>query len=159
MMIKQISTSMANEIMAMKVSKEMHMELLEITDEILVEQLANIVKKISEEIYNRLLLEKNRFAVHKEMMEITNFKFQNEFISLELLFDHCFQRDILDGTVSIEEQEFMYEQQKYFGKMNLKMEMDQKRLPTVTVKEYDNFLKDYSEKCRAKLTFPKIIVP
>ena len=63
------------------------------------------------------------------MVEITNLKFDNEFISLELFFDHCFQRDILNGTVSIEEEEFMYEQQKIFRKMNMKMEMGQKLLP------------------------------
>ena len=153
-MIKQISTDIAQEIMDMKLSKEMHMEFLKITDEILVEQLANIVKKISEEIYNRILLEKDWDAVHLEMKEIVDLKRQNAIISLELLFDHCFQRDILEGTVSIEEKKFMFEQQKFFREMDLKM--DQKRQPTVTVQEFYNFIRDYFKKNEVELS--KVII-
>jgi hypothetical protein len=153
-MIKQISTDIAQEIMDMKLSKEMHMEFLKITDEILVEQLANIVKKISEEIYNRILLEKDWDAVHLEMKEIADLKRQNAIISLELLFDHCFQRDILEGTVSIEEKKFMFEQQKFFREMDLKM--DQKRPPTVTVQEFYNFIRDYFKKNEVELS--KVII-
>jgi hypothetical protein len=139
MMVKYISNNIASEIIAKKISKEMHIEYIKGTNKILVEQLENMVKKISEEIFNRILVEKNWAKTYLEMLQIINFEDEKKLISLELLFDHCFQSDIMEGTVSIEETEFVSAEQKYFDTMDVELHETLK----YGIKHYDNFL-DYS---------------
>ena len=141
-MVKYISNNLASEIIAQKLSKEIHIEYIKGTNEILEEQLENMATKISEEIFNRILVETNWAETYLEMLHIINFEDEKKLISLELLFDHCFQNDIMEGTVSTEEREFVYAEQKYFEIMDIELHETLK----YGIKFYDDFLNDSLEK-------------
>ena len=51
--------------------------------------------------------------MYHELLQIVNFEQKDKLIGLELLFDHCLQRDIVDGSMSIEKKDFFYEEQKF----------------------------------------------
>jgi len=149
LMIANISFKMASKIIALNELKDTHTELLEKPNEMLVDQ-ANLVKKMSEEIFNRILVDKNWKETCREILQIITFEHDRKIIGIELLFDHCFQRDILDGTVSIEEEEFVRENSKFFNIMDAKP--DKHRLPSS--EDYDAFLNNFFEKCIAKVRTP-----
>ncbi len=146
LMIENISFKMASEVMALNMPKEMHLELLKRPNDMLVEQ-ANLVKKISEEILNRILVDENWKETYREILQIITFEQNRKIISIELLFDHCFQSDILDGTASTEEKEFVQENSKFFNIMNEKSD----KYWSPLAEDYDVFLDHFFEKCIAKV--------
>ena len=103
--VEDLSNSVAYSIISSKMSKELSTKLQTRPTYILGEQLKIIKDKLSNEIFNRILGEKKWIEKTDEMMQIVKLKWRTELISMELLFDHSFQRDILEGTVSIEEKE------------------------------------------------------
>lgn len=74
MMVKHISNNLASEIITHKISKEMHIEYIKGTNEVLVKQLENMVKKISGEIFNRILVETDWAKTYLEMLQIIHFE-------------------------------------------------------------------------------------
>lgn len=153
-MVKYISIKIASEIITQKMSKEMNTELVKKNNEILVKQLTNVVKKMSEEIFDEILVKENWIEMYHGLLQIVNFEQKDKLIGLELLFDHCLQRDIVDGNMSSESKKLFYEEQEFF--YILKVAMD-KNLPH-GLKYYDedcdNFLNYYFEKCKAKKGIP-----
>jgi hypothetical protein len=124
LLLGHISFKIAFEIISMKISKETDIEFKEIRteivtiiDEVLGNQLVNIIKKMSNHIYKKLSLGKNWKETYIEMLQIIRFVKKREIICLELLFDHCFQRDIIDGTVSIEGKKFVHANHNFVASM------------------------------------------
>ncbi len=143
--ILELSSKIALETIALKISKDMNIDYKKVLlesgeriDEILDNQLANIIDQMSEEFFNRMVLDENWKDTLFELLAIAKSEKRIEMALLELLFDHCFQRDIIDGNASVKEKEFMYENYEFLSK-------------STTVKDYDNFLKDYFKKCRAEM--------
>jgi len=149
-MLSEISNGMSCEIIDQKMFKEMHIELLKIPKEILAEQLAKVLEKMSEEIFNRIAVEENWKEHYHELLQLIACKQKNHLLSLDIIFDHCLQRDIVEGTVSPEEKEFVYEEEKVFDRVVA--ELDKNLIPAVKV--YDNFLIEYFEKCKEKVRIP-----
>ena len=143
--ILELSSKIALVKIALKISKDMNIDYKKVLlesgeriDEILDNQLANIIDQMSEEFFNRMVLDENWKDTLFELLAIAKSEKRIEMALLELLFDHCFQRDIIDGNASVKEKEFMYENYEFLSK-------------STTVKDYDNFLKDYFKKCRAEM--------
>ena len=61
---------------------------------------------IAEDIFNKIVEEDPQELYHK-MVEINNHKLKIQYNSPFIIFDHCFEDDILNNTVSQEEKEFM----------------------------------------------------
>jgi hypothetical protein len=148
--VKDLSNSVAYSIISSKMSKELCTKLWTRTTYILAEQLKSLKDKLSKEIFNRILGEKKWIEKTDEMMQIVKLKWRTELISMELLFDHSFQRDILEGTVSIEEKEFVREGHTFLELLF----SEQDENSSSNLKAYENFLNDYYEKCRAKMGIP-----
>ena len=91
-MVRYISIKIASEIITQKMSKEMDRKIIKKNNEVLVEQLAGIVKIMSEEIFDRILAQENWIEIYHELLQIVNFEQKDKLIGLELLFDHCLQR-------------------------------------------------------------------
>jgi hypothetical protein len=92
--------------------------------------------------------------MYHELLQIVNFEQKDKLIGLELLFDHCLQRDIVDGSMSIEKKDFFYEEQKFFNILKVAMEKNLMHGLKDYDEECDNFLTYYFEKCRAKIGIP-----
>jgi hypothetical protein len=145
-MIKEISTRMSCEIIGQKMFKELRLELLETPTKTLVEQLANMLAKMSEKIFNRILVKENWEEIYHEILQIISVKNINQLIGLEIIFDHYFQRDIVDDTVSTVEKKFVLEERKYLERVITEMD---KNLTSAVI-DYNNFLNDFFEKYRDK---------
>jgi hypothetical protein len=145
-MIKEISNRMSCEIIGQKMFKEMRLELLETPNKTLVEQVANMLAKMSEKIFNRILVKENWEEMYHEILHIISVKHINQLIGLEIIFDHCVQRDIVDDTISTVETKFVLEERKYLERVIA--EMDKNLTPAVIY--YNNFLNDFFEKYRDK---------
>ncbi len=150
MIAQALSNIMAYSIISSKMSKELYIKLRTRPTYILAEQLKIIKDKLSDEIFNRILGEKNWVEKTDEMMQIMKLKWRTELIYMELLFDHSFQIDILEGTVSIEEKEFVREDHKFLELLL----SEQDNNSSSNLEAYENFLNDYYEKCRAKIGIP-----
>jgi hypothetical protein len=148
--VEDLSNSVAYKILSSKMSKELYTKLRTRPTYILGEQLKIIKDKLSNEIFNRILGEKKWIEKTDEMMQIIKLKWRTELIFMELLFDHSFQRDILEGTVSIEEKEFVREDHKFLELLF----SEQDKNSSSNLKAYENFLNDYYEKCIAKIGIP-----
>ena len=124
----------------------MRLELLETPNKILVEQLVNMLAKMSEKIFNRILVKENWEEIYHEILQIISVKHINQLIGLEIIFDHCVQRDIVDDTVSTVEKKIVFKERKYLERVIT--ELDKNLTPSVI--DYNNFLNDFFEKYRDK---------
>jgi hypothetical protein len=95
--VKEISIKISAEIFQ-KALEETHLEFLKISEEIL--------NKMSKEIYKRIVSENLEEMCNK----ISELKFYQDLInslSPRIIFEHFFHRDIIEGTVSSEEKDFV----------------------------------------------------
>jgi len=79
----------------------------EIADEKNLKRMAlKLASDITDDIFNKIIEEDPQGLYHK-MVEINNYQRKIQYNSPFILFDHCFEDDILNDTVSDEEKEFI----------------------------------------------------
>jgi hypothetical protein len=88
--------------------------------------------------------------MYHELLQIVNFEQKDKLIGIELLFDHCLQRDIVDGSMSIERKDFFYEEQKFFNILKIAMEKNLTHGLKDYDEERDNFLNIISKNVEQK---------
>lgn len=117
---------------------------------------------IKDDIFNRLIEEDPRELYHK-MTEINNHKLKVKYNSPFIIFDHCFEDDILNDTASPEEKEFIKKQKSSVQKDNqgiisydewyirskLDTSGDENMMsePTAYAELYNEYLKKYMIPC------------
>jgi hypothetical protein len=72
---------------------------------------------IKDDIFNKLVEDDPQGLYHK-MMEINNHKLKIQYNSPFIIFDHCFEDDILNDTASPEEKKFIKRQKRSVQKDN-----------------------------------------
>ncbi len=93
-----------------------------------------MTKKLSENIFNRalLLLEKYWEMQLFDILHIPYLDNLKKVRNFTMLFDHCFEDDILEGSVSSEEIEFVKAGQKFYERLHI----DDQNLSEGYVPEY-----------------------
>ena len=145
--VKALSNSVARDIVLSKMSKELCTKLQTRPTLILMGQLQSIMNKLSNKIFNKIVGDKKWMEETDKLMQTVKIEWQTELLVMNLLFEHNFERDIYERTVSIEEKEFMQEDRKLsemlFSKKDKKTQSD--------FEVYKNFINDYYEKYIAKM--------
>ena len=79
----------------------------DITDKKKLKILAlKLLYDIKDDIFNKIIEEDPKGLYHK-MVEIKNYQLKIQYNNPFIFFDHCFEDDILNDTVSPEEKEFI----------------------------------------------------
>jgi hypothetical protein len=98
-LVKLLSLRIAHEIF--------RTSLQEISDEMNLKRIAlKLVSDITDDMFNKMVEEDPQGLYHK-MVRINNHQREIQYNGPFILFDHCFEDDILNETVSPEENEFM----------------------------------------------------
>jgi len=134
--------------LSMKVSHEIFSKrLAELSEESLQNQ--EVLNKMSDEIFEKLM-EKNPIDLPMKICEIIDTRFQKMSTIFDKIFDHFYQRDVMDGSDSDEEQKFVSEMNKI---TSFKIS-EIKRVEDIDEK-IDHFYEDYYEKCRKNGNYMK----
>jgi len=143
--IKELSIKISNEIIP-KMMKQIHKKSPEMPNEELNKMPQNILNKTSEEIFEKIM-EGLPEILSDKIIRIKNYHDINTGVTSDLIFNHCFQRDVMDGTSSPEEREFVH-------KINELISIHKEKDPTTGLKELDKLYSDYFEKCQEKIISP-----
>lgn len=133
--IKELSMKISHEILSKR--------LKEIPKESLQKQ--EVSDKTSDEIFEKLMEEFPVDLPDKIYAIIVN-QYQYTSIILDQIFDHFYQRDVIDGSDNYEEQKFMSKINEITSFSMLKIERWEDK-----VKKLDRLYEDYYEKCRKKM--------
>jgi len=133
--IKELSMKISHEILSKR--------LKEIPKESLQNQ--EVSNKMSNEIFEKLMEEFPVDLPDKIYTIIVN-QYQYTSIVLDQIFDHFYQRDVIDGSDSHEEREFVSKISEITS-----INMEKIELWTNKVKKLDHLYDDYYEKCRKKM--------
>ncbi|MGA9188120.1 MAG: hypothetical protein WB014_06065 [Methanosarcina sp.] len=142
--IRELSMKISHEILSKK-SKEHSEESIQ-NQEILNKISDEIFKKLLEEVPIDLPFKANlpyKVDLPYKLYIIILNQYQNTSSIFDKIFYHFYQRDVIDGNNSHEEQEFVSEMNKLTA-LNITMKLD----PWKKVEELDNLYNDYYEKCR-----------
>ena len=117
---------------------------------------------IAQDIFNKIIEEGTQGLYHK-MVEIDNHQRKIQYDSPFIIFEHCFEDDILNDTVSDEEKEFMKRKKgsvkkdnegiisydEWYIKSKLNASDDREAMSECTVYDdlYDEYLKKYMIPC------------
>ncbi len=142
--IKELSIKISNEIIP-KMMKQIHEKSPEMLNEELHKMPQEILNKTSEEIFKKIMERLPEILSDK----IIRIKYYHEIntVTSDLIFNHCFQRDVMDGTSSPEEREFVH-------KINELISIHKEKDPTTGLKELDKLYSNYFEKCQEKIISP-----
>ena len=143
--IKELSIKISNEIIP-KMMKQIHKKSPEMPNEELNKMPQDILNKTSEEIFEKIM-EGLPEILSDKIIRIKYYHEINTGVTSDLIFNHCFQRDIMDGTPSSEEREFVH-------KMNELIPIYKEKDPITGLKELDKLYSDYFEKCQEKIISP-----
>ena len=143
--IKELSIKISNEIIP-KMMKQIHKKSPEMPNEELNKMPQNILNKTSEEIFKKIM-EGLPEILSDKIIRIKYYHEINTGVTSDLIFNHCFQRDVMDGTSSPEEREFVH-------KINELISIHKEKDPTTGLKELDKLYSDYFEKCQEKIISP-----
>lgn len=143
--IKELSIKILNEIIP-KMIKEMNEKSPEMPNEELNKMHQEILNKTSEEIFEKIM-EGLPEILSDKIIRIKNYHDINTGVTSDLIFNHCFQRDVMDGTSSPEEREFVH-------KINELISIHKEKDPTTGLKELDKLYSDYFEECQEKIISP-----
>jgi hypothetical protein len=96
------------QLLSLRISHEIfRTSFQEIADEKNLKKVAlKLAFDIKDDIFNKITEENPKGLYHK-MMEINNHKLKIQYNNSFIIFDHCFEDDILNDTVSPEEKEFI----------------------------------------------------
>ncbi|MGA9187549.1 MAG: hypothetical protein WB014_03060 [Methanosarcina sp.] len=133
--IKELSMKISHEILSKR--------LKEIPKESLQNQ--EVSNKMSDEIFEKLMEEFPVDLPDKIYAIIVN-QYQYTSIVLNQIFDHFYQRDVIDGSDSHEEHKFVFEISEITAISMLNLEHW-----GVKVEKLDHLYEDYYEKCRKKM--------
>ncbi len=125
--------------------KQIHEKSPEMLNEELHKMPQEILNKTSEEIFKKIMERLPEILSDK----IIRIKYYHEIntVTSDLIFNHCFQRDVMDGTSSPEEREFVH-------KINELISIHKEKDPTTGLKELDKLYSNYFEKCQEKIISP-----
>ena len=143
--IKELSIKISNEIIP-KMMKQIHKKSPEMPNEELNKMPQDILNKTSEEIFKKIM-EGLPEILSDKIIRIKYYHEINTGVTSDLIFNHCFQRDVMDGTSSPEEREFVH-------KINELISIHKEKDPTTGLKELDKLYSDYFEKCQEKIISP-----
>jgi hypothetical protein len=143
--IKELSIKISNEIIP-KMMKQIHKKSPEMPNEELNKMPQDILNKTSEEILKKIM-EGLPEILSDKIIRIKYYHEINTGVTSDLIFNHCFQRDVMDGTSSPEEREFVH-------KINELISIHKEKDPTTGLKELDKLYSDYFEKCQGKIISP-----
>jgi Txe/YoeB family toxin of Txe-Axe toxin-antitoxin module len=104
------------------------------------------LNKTSEEIFKKIM-EGLPEILSDKIIRIKYYHEINTGVTSDLIFNHCFQRDVMDGTSSPEEREFVH-------KINELISIHKEKDPTTGLKELDKLYSDYFEKFQEKIISP-----
>ena len=144
--IKALSIKISNEIIP-KIAKEISEKSPEMPNEELNKIPQEILNKTSEMIFKKIM-EGLPEILSDKIIRIKYYHYVNTGVTSDLLFKHCFQRDIMDGTPSSEEREFVH-------KMNELIPIYKEKDPITGLKELDKLYSNYFEKCQKKIISPQ----
>jgi hypothetical protein len=143
--IKELSIKISNEIIP-KMMKQIHKKSPEMPNEELNKMPQDILNKTSEEIFKKIM-EGLPEILSDKIIRIKYYHEINTGVTSDLIFNHCFQRDVMDGTSSPEEREFVH-------KINELISIHKEKDPTTGLKELDKLYSDYFEKFQEKIISP-----
>jgi hypothetical protein len=143
--IKELSIKISNEIIP-KMMKQIHKKSPEMPNEELNKMPQNILNKTSEEIFKKIM-EGLPEILSDKIIRIKYYHEINTGVTSDLIFNHCFQRDVMDGASSPEEREFVH-------KINELISIHKEKDPTTGLKELDKLYSDYFEKFQEKIISP-----
>jgi hypothetical protein len=143
--IKELSIKISNEIIP-KMMKQIHKKSPEMPNEELNKMPQDILNKTSEEIFKKIM-EGLPEILSDKIIRIKYYHEINTGVTSDLIFNHCFQRDVMDGASSPEEREFVH-------KINELISIHKEKDPTTGLKELDKLYSDYFEKCQEKIISP-----
>jgi hypothetical protein len=143
--IKELSIKISNEIIP-KMMKQIHEKSPEMPNEELNKIPQEILNKTSEEIFKKIM-EGLPEILSDKIIRIKYYHEINTGVTSDLIFNHCFQRDVMDGTSSPEEREFVH-------KINELISIHKEKDPTTGLKELDKLYSNYFEKCQEKIISP-----
>jgi hypothetical protein len=103
----------------------------------------DILNKTSEEIFKKIM-EGLPEILSDKIIRIKYYHEINTGVTSDLIFNHCFQRDVMDGASSPEEREFVH-------KINELISIHKEKDPTTGLKELDKLYSDYLKNARKKL--------
>lgn len=156
--IKEMTMKISEEISREK-SKEMPIELLKMSEE-------TLKKKVSKEMLSRMV-EGDPKEIYYKILIIKMYQRTIQLSSPDTIFEHCLQRDIVDGTATLEEKEFVYRIKKDRARFTAGMgkerisscefsdEFDEyfemiKAEPIFSYTVSNDFCIEYYKKCRKK---------
>ena len=143
--IKELSIKISNEIIP-KMMKQIHKKSPEMPNEELNKMPQDILNKTSEEIFKKIM-EGLPEILSDKIIRIKYYHEINTGVTSDLIFNHCFQRDVMDGASSPEEREFVH-------KINELISIHKEKDPTTGLKELDKLYSDYFEKFQEKIISP-----
>ncbi|MDQ1253052.1 MAG: hypothetical protein QG646_2197 [Euryarchaeota archaeon] len=133
--VKELSMKISDEILS-KREKKFPKDSLQNQEEL---------NEMSDEIFEKLMEEYPADLPAKTYTIVVN-QYQNTSISFDKVFDHFYQRDIIDGSDIYEEREFVSKINEITSISMLKVGNLE-----VKVKKLDDLYDDYYEKCRKKM--------
>lgn len=142
--MEELSVKLSYEIFQ-EMLKEISVEFLKTPEEVLKVWVGTL-KKILEEVLKKLV------EIPKEMydkiLKITYHWYIRRLTSHEIIFEHFFQRDIVDGNTSSDERDFVVMMK------SLQADFVEKRMDAFERSNAtDKFYRDYYKKCREKWDF------
>ncbi len=133
--IKELSMKMSYEILSER--------LEELSEKSLQNQ--EVLNKMSDEIFEKIM-EKHLVNLPDKILEIIINQIQKTSIIFDKIFDHFYQRDVIDGGDNPEEQKFVSQINEITSCNGFEI-----KKWGVTVEKLNNLYDDYYEKCRKKM--------
>jgi len=143
--IKNLSIKISNKIIP-KMMKEIHENSPEMPNEELNKMSQKILNKTSEAIFKKII-EGLPEILSDKIIRIKYYHYVSAGVTSNLLFKHCFQRDVMDGTPSPDEREFVH-------KMNELIPIYKEKDPLTGLKELDKLYSNCFEKFQKKIISP-----
>ncbi len=140
--IKELSIKISKEIIP-KMMKQIHEKSPEMPNEELNKIPQEILNKTSVEIFKKIM-EGLPEILSDKIIRIKYYHEINTGVTSDLIFNHCFQRDVMDGTSSPEEREFVHE-------INELISIHKEKDPATGLKELDTLYSNYFEKFQEKI--------